>query len=71
MANAYTTISGDEWDGICYKHYGASGEMFMDKVIRANPQYMHFVVFPANVTLTMPAIEPQENNNADLPPWLR
>ncbi len=71
MATKYTTISGDEWDGICYKVYGVDGEMFMDKVMQANPSHISIAVFPAGVELTMPEISTQQQNNNDLPPWLR
>lgn len=64
----YTTISGDEWDLICYKHYGT--EMVMDKVMNANPEYMHIVVFPAGVTLNMPEIDTVQTTR-NKPPWLR
>ena len=67
----YTTISGDEWDGICYKVYGANGEMAMNKAMHANPSFISLVVFPAGIELTMPEIDTQQQNNNDLPPWLR
>lgn len=64
----YTTISGDEWDLICFKYYGT--ESVMDEVIHANPQFMHTVVFPAGVKLLMPEINTvQETQNK--PPWMR
>lgn len=66
----YTTISGDEWDGICYKHYGSGGEMFMDKVMHANPAYMHCVVFSAGVVLTMPVMDAKLASESK-PPWMR
>ena len=68
--NIYTTISGDEWDGICYKFYGENGEMMMDKVIHANPSSMYIVVFPAGVVLTMPVFDLQKQT-AEKPPWMR
>lgn len=64
----YTTISGDEWDLICYKHYGT--EMVMHEVMNANPQYMHIVVFPAGITLNMPEIETVKTIQHK-PPWMR
>lgn len=64
----YKTVSGDEWDEICYKHYGT--EMVMDKVIHANPKYMDLVVFPAGIVLDMPEIETVQTTQ-NKPPWVR
>lgn len=63
----YTTASGDEWDLICFKHYG--NENIVDQVIKANPQYMDIVVFPAGIVLNMPEISTTEQT--DKPPWMR
>lgn len=68
LAKIYKTISGDEWDYICFKHYGT--EMVMHQVMNANPQYMHIVVFPAGVELVMPELEIIKESN-DKPPWMR
>lgn len=66
----YTTISGDEWDGICYKYYGTNGEMLMDKVMQVNPSHMHITVFPAGIVLNMPALDLQQQT-INKPPWMR
>lgn len=66
----YTTVSGDEWDGICYKVYGSGGEMVMDKVMASNPSHIDKVVFPAGIVLNMPEVENEQKSN-DLPPWMR
>lgn len=66
--NYYTTISGEEWDLICFKHYGT--ESVMDEVMQANPKYMRTVVFPAGIKLLMPEITIiQDTQNK--PPWMR
>lgn len=67
--NTYTTISGDEWDGICYKFYGSKGEMMMDQVVHANPKYLNIVVFSAGVVLRMPAFNLHQATSK--PPWMR
>ena len=64
----YTTISGEEWDVICFKHYGT--EMVMDQVIQANPQYMHIAVFPAGIELILPEINIVQTTQ-NKPPWMR
>ena len=64
----YTTISGDEWDGICFKHYGT--EMVIADVMNANLQYVNYVVFPAGIVLNMPDIETVKET-ANKPPWMR
>jgi len=63
----YTTISGDEWDMICFKHYG--NEHLMHEVMNANPEHMHIVVFPAGIQLNMPDVV-TEQTATDLPPWM-
>ena len=63
----YTTIAGDMWDGIAYKTLG--DEAYTDRVMKQNPQFRHLVVFPAGITLTIPAAE--EKVSAQLPPWKR
>lgn len=70
MTKTYTSISGDEWDGICYKFYGDGGEKFMGEVMKANPQHINLAVFPAGIILNMPEINMvQETQNK--PPWMR
>lgn len=68
MAKIYKTISGDEWDVICFKHYGT--EMVMDQVMNANPQHILTVVFSAGVELLLPDIDTIKES-VDLPPWMR
>lgn len=70
MTRTYTTISGDEWDGICYKFYGEGAEKHMDKVMKANPDHNQLAVFPAGIVLNMPEVNTiQESENK--PPWMR
>ena len=64
----YTTISGDEWDGICYKVYG--DEMMMEQLMQANLEHINTVVFRAGVVLTVPDVE-KVVTASDLPPWMR
>lgn len=63
----YTTISGDEWDLICFKYYGNEG--VIDKVMKENPEHINKVVFPAGIVLKMPEIKADEQT--DKPPWMR
>lgn len=70
MTKTYTSISGDEWDGICYKFYGEGGEKFIGEVMQANSQHINLAVFPAGIVLEMPEINMiQEMQNK--PPWMR
>lgn len=64
----YTTVSGDEWDVICFKHYGT--EMVVHEVIHANLEYMNIAVFPAGVVLNMPEFEAAQTMQ-NKPPWMR
>ncbi len=70
MIRTYTTISGEEWDVICYKCYGEGGEKYMDQVIKSNPSYMHIVVFPAGIKLVIPEID-MSITPQNKPPWMR
>lgn len=63
----YTTISGDTWDGIAFKLSGA--ESNMTALIQANLEYSEYVIFPAGITLYVPAFELSEYDT--LPPWLQ
>lgn len=64
---SYVTIQGDMWDGISYKVYGS--EYYMAELIEANPEYREVVIFPANISLTIPDITVPTTQI--LPPWKR
>lgn len=63
----YTTVLGDMWDIIAKKRLGS--ELYMDKLIAANPKYAATVIFSAGVVLTIPDISLETSVN--LPPWKR
>lgn len=63
----YRTISGDMWDKIAYEEMGSS--LYVDKLMKANAEYLHYFVFPAGVVLTIPALE--EDEAEELPLWKR
>jgi len=67
----YTTVQGDTWDYIAYKVYGkqSGAEFYMNALLDANADYMHYVVFPANITLIVPDVEIELPKT--LPPWKR
>lgn len=67
MIKTYTTISGDMWDKIAAEQMGSV--LHMDKLIKANAKHAATFVFPAGVTLIIPAVEDEEN--LELPPWKR
>ena len=67
MANTYTTIQGDTWDGIAYKALGS--EYYMTNLIEDNPDHRERVIFPAGIALTIPEIATPTTKN--LPPWKR
>ena len=58
----YKTIQGDTWDIVAKKLLGS--EMYMSDLIRVNPDYQEYVIFPAGVELNVPKVEhlPQLNN---------
>ena len=65
--NSYTTKQGDMWDSISKKIYG--NEAGMTKLLEANKEYSGLVIFPAGITLNIPAWEAPKAET--LPPWRR
>lgn len=63
----YKTIQGDTWDGIAVKVYG--DEKYMNGLLEANQAYREIIIFPANVSLSLPNIQTQ--TTTILPPWKR
>ncbi len=61
----YKTIQGDTWDGIAVKVYG--DEKYMNELLEANQTYREILIFPANVSLSLPNIQTQ--TTTILPPW--
>ena len=65
----YTTIQGDTWDIIAFKHYPAQGkELLTSILIQANTQYINTVIFPAGCVITLPEVTPALPKT--LPPWM-
>ena len=63
--NKYVTTQGDTWDLISFKMY--DDEHYIDKLIRANAEYMNTTIFPANIELIIPTLEIERIDT--LPPW--
>ena len=61
----YKTIQDDTWDGIAVKVYG--DEKYMNELLEANQAYREIIIFPANVSLSLPDIQTQ--TTTILPPW--
>lgn len=61
----YKTIQGDTWDGIAVKVYG--DEKYMNDLLEANQTYREIIIFPANVSLSLPDVATQATSI--LPPW--
>lgn len=64
---SYVTIQGDMWDSISFKNYGS--EYYIAELIEANLEYREVVIFPANISLTIPDIDVPTTQI--LPPWKR
>lgn len=62
---SYTTISGDTWDSIAKKAYGA--ERYADYLMQQNPTKINVFRFDAGVVLATPALP--EEKSGFLPPW--
>lgn len=67
MSKTYRTISGDMWDKIAHDEMGSS--YYVDKLMKANANYLNYYVFPAGITLTIPDVE--DNEAEELPVWKR
>lgn len=65
----YTTTQGDTWDTIAYRLWGQ--ETLMHQLIMANPEYGDVLVFGADITLSVPAINTSPCVPASLPPWMK
>ena len=65
----YKTVSGDTWDLIAYKVYGSEG--YYHDLIRSNLALIDIAVFDANITITIPEIAEESDNDTSLPPWKR
>ena len=66
----YITRQGDTWDLIALRMYPKIGaEKLTDILLEANPDYIHTVVFPANIRLNIPEADVPVIVN--LPAWKR
>jgi phage tail protein X len=67
----YSTILGDEWDGISRKVYSdiRKSDMLMHLLLEANPKHREVVIFSAGTELDVPPAP--EEHTASLPPWMR
>lgn len=66
----YTTIQGDTWDLIAARIYPKIGaEKLMDILLEANPEYIHTVIFSANIILNIPDVNIPVISS--LPAWKR
>ena len=61
----YVTKQGDTWDKIAYEQYG--NELYADVLIMENIKYAGIVVFPEGISLVIPKIE--EETEEDVPEW--
>lgn len=66
-AGTYRTISGDMWDKIAHEEMGSS--YYVDRLMKANTQYLEYFVFPAGIILTIPEVEDEPAE--ELPLWKR
>lgn len=66
----YRTQQGDTWDLIALRMYPTiGGEKLTDILLDANPEHIHTVIFPANITLSIPDAEVPVISS--LPAWKR
>lgn len=71
----HVTIDGDRWDLLAYRYYGDAAKQSV--LLEANrhlfvaPITVPPLILASGITLIVPVIDPDENNDADLPPWKR
>ncbi len=56
------------WDGIAHRQLGS--ERHTGALLRANPQFLEYYIFPAGIVLTLPEVE-KTPAASSLPPWKR
>lgn len=61
----YTTKQGDMWDSIAFAQLGSAD--YTDKLMKLNPAYLDFYVFPAGIVLLLP--DQIDDTPDTLPPW--
>ena len=67
---SYITNQGDTWDLIALRMYPKIGaEKLMDILLDYNPEYIHTVIFQANVILNIPDVDVPVISS--LPAWKR
>lgn len=65
----YLSSQGDTWDYIAFKHYSLTRrEFMMSDLLNSNPQFCHYVILPANLTILIP--DPVIPDSSKLPPWV-
>lgn len=62
----YTTIEGDTFDTLALDFYDE--ERMSTFIMQYNPDYLDYLIFPANVKLTIPIYEEAMSVDS-LPPW--
>ena len=62
----YSTVDGDTWTGIAYKHYGV--EQMASALMAFNIEQAHILVFPAGVKLRIPEFD-EDQSPESLAPW--
>ena len=63
----HKTKQGETWDIVSKIYYGS--EKFIHELIRENPEYKDFFIFPAGLTLKIPKVKKEKIE--ELPPWKR
>lgn len=67
MPDIYITEQGDKWDLIAWKIMGET--RYMNQLMAANPQYLNYYIFPADIELAIPKIDVEQAALSSLPPW--
>jgi len=69
-AVAYTTVQGDRWDLIAWRHYGLATAY--EPIVRANPDVPITPILPGGLELRIPVrLDGDALDDPGLPPWKR
>lgn len=66
VPKTYVTHQDDAWDAIAFRLWGQ--ERHLLELVKANPEHLDVVLFPAGVELVVPVV-PVTQQQLQLPPW--
>jgi phage tail protein X len=66
----YSSVTGDRWDSIAWRFYGAQFMAGIGALIEANPSVPISAVLPQGIAIGVPILALAASTSAeDVPPW--